>query len=588
MHATGIGKRGALLLVIAACGLVAAVHPGAWLDLKLLDLEFRQLRAHTTLAGDDSIVIVGIDEASVRAVPEPMTLWHRPLAVFLHGMALAQPKAVGIDLVLPERSYDAVLPGADKTLLRGLLESRRVAPVVLAITKEPGGRARPIHQLFLTAVGDGNAAYALWPIDRDGVVRRFDERLGEDAQRVPTLAGRLIQLAGAAPGEGLIDFSRGADLGYIPFKDVVDLAERNDAARLQQLFRGRIVLLGALLPFVDRHAMPVNIANWEEQSSDAPAIVLYAQAIRTAASDGFVREMPAFAAALLTMLCALGWFVSARGGGVAAIFLGASAAAVAASTTLLAHGVHLPMADPLIALAAALVARFAWDTSGRLAERLRLRRSFGGYVSPGVLDSILSGKLSQGLGGTRQRIAIFFADVRGFTKRSEAMRPEEVIGMLNGYFERVTAAIHKHGGTVDKFMGDGIMAFFGAPNSLGNASQSAVDAAADMVSGVAELNRELTAEGLPPIAIGIGIHSGDAVVGHVGSAARHEYTAIGDAVNVASRLEGATKDCGHTLVVSRDVFEELHDTEGWTYLGQLELKGHSPVASYGKFRITEA
>jgi len=578
----------AFLLVAAACGLVAAVHAGEWIDLKLLDLEFRALRAHAAAAGDEPIAIVGIDEASVRATPEPMTLWHRPLAEFLHGMALAQPKAVGIDLVLPERSYDAVLPGADKTLLRALLETRRVAPVVLAVTKEPGGGMRPVHQVFLTAVGDGNAAYALWPVDRDGVVRRFTERLGDHGERVPTLAGRLLQLAGAPPGEGLLDFARGSDLGYTPFKDVVDLARRGDASRLQELFRGKIVLLGALLPFVDRHAMPVDIAAWEAGAPDAPAVVLYAQAIRTGLGAGFIREAPPLAVAALTLLCALGWLVSARGAVVAAIFLGTCLAALAASTALLARGTHWPVAGTLLALAIALAARFAWDTSGRLVERLRLRRSFAGYVSPGVLDSILAGKLSQGLGGTRQRIAILFADVRGFTRRSQEMPPEEVIGMLNRYFDRVTAAIHRHGGTVDKFMGDGIMAFFGAPNPLADASRAAVRAAEDIVAGVHELNREMADDGLPPLAIGIGIHAGHAVVGHVGSASRHEYTAIGDAVNVASRLEGATKEAGYTLVVSGEVYEELGEKGGWTDLGELALKGHTPVAGYGRYPVKEA
>jgi class 3 adenylate cyclase len=132
-------------------------------------------------------------------------------------------------------------------------------------------------------------------------------------------------------------------------------------------------------------------------------------------------------------------------------------------------------------------------------------------------------------------------------------------------------------------MGDGIMAFFGAPNVLANPSKQAVATAFDMVRELEELNAEFFCEGLEPLAIGIGIHTGEAVVGHVGASARHEYTAIGDAVNVASRLEGTTKECGFTVVCSREVLEAIGEGAGWEYLGEMQLKGHSPVASYGRF-----
>ena len=148
---------------------------------------------------------------------------------------------------------------------------------------------------------------------------------------------------------------------------------------------------------------------------------------------------------------------------------------------------------------------------------------------------------------------MLFADIRGFTARSETIAPEATVRLLNRYFTEVTESIHGAGGTLDKFIGDGVMAFFGAPQSIANPCAPACAAARDMLARVVRLNGELAAQGEAPIAIGVGLHAGDAVVGNMGSAARHNYTAIGDAVNVASRLEGLTKDVGYPLVVSAAV-----------------------------------
>jgi class 3 adenylate cyclase len=130
-------------------------------------------------------------------------------------------------------------------------------------------------------------------------------------------------------------------------------------------------------------------------------------------------------------------------------------------------------------------------------------------------------------------------------------------------------------------MGDGIMAFFNAPKQSENPCAQAFASARDMLARLAALNRELAAEGIEPIMIGVGLHVGDAVVGHVGSRARHEYTAIGDVVNVASRLEGLTKEVGYPLVCTRDVVDALADKTGFVLLGPKPVKGHTPVEVFG-------
>jgi class 3 adenylate cyclase len=216
----------------------------------------------------------------------------------------------------------------------------------------------------------------------------------------------------------------------------------------------------------------------------------------------------------------------------------------------------------------------------RLRERRRLRGVFGGYVSPQVMVEIELGRL-EGRASTRAFLCVLFLDVRGFTTRSETMAPEPLIDLLNGLFEASTDAIHAQGGTVNEFTGDGLMAFFGAPAPLANPCEPAFDAARDILGRLEKLNADLVRRGVEPLAIGLGLACGDAVVGHVGAERRHAYTAIGDCVNVAARLEGLTKALGYPLILSSAVAARVTDDGRLARLGAQALKGHSPVEVYG-------
>jgi class 3 adenylate cyclase len=197
------------------------------------------------------------------------------------------------------------------------------------------------------------------------------------------------------------------------------------------------------------------------------------------------------------------------------------------------------------------------------------------------MEEIVAGRLSQELGGTQKEVCVLFSDIRNFTTYSEGKSPEEVISLLNEYFSEMTAAIHKHGGTVDKFIGDGIMAFFGAPKRLDCAERNALESAQDMLISLHHLNKKLAARGVQPIRIGIGLNSGKVVVGHVGSESRHEYTAIGDVVNTASRIEGLTKDLGYPIVCSSTVASAVGFAGGMVDLGEKPIKGHTDIHVYG-------
>ncbi len=184
-----------------------------------------------------------------------------------------------------------------------------------------------------------------------------------------------------------------------------------------------------------------------------------------------------------------------------------------------------------------------------LEERERIKDTFGRYVSRDVAEAVLSGRVP--LRGELREVTILFQDIRGFTSLTEKSNPEELVGILNRFFTEMVAAVEAQGGVVRQFTGDGVMAMFGAPVTHADDPPRAVRAGLDMLHRLEALNRRLEGEGWPPLRIGIGIHTGDVVAGQLGPDERIEYSVIGDAVNVASRIESLTKEMGATLLVSQ-------------------------------------
>ncbi|MGE0882201.1 MAG: adenylate/guanylate cyclase domain-containing protein [Blastocatellales bacterium] len=210
-------------------------------------------------------------------------------------------------------------------------------------------------------------------------------------------------------------------------------------------------------------------------------------------------------------------------------------------------------------------------TYERLQKQSRARDSLVRFLPRQVIDEIMRSPESIKLGGVRQKITALFADVRNFTTLSENSSPELIVNLLNRYFSMVSEIIFKHGGTLDKYIGDGLMAMFGAPYVSELDAIQAVRAAVEVQKAMIPFNESLKAEDLPPIDIGIGINTGQAIVGYIGSETRLDYTAIGDTVNIASRLEGLAQP--GQIVVSENTMQALDETFILNNLGTVKLKG---------------
>ena len=214
-----------------------------------------------------------------------------------------------------------------------------------------------------------------------------------------------------------------------------------------------------------------------------------------------------------------------------------------------------------------------------LQERDKLKTTFGKYMTDAVVDHLMAGKVQ--LGGEVLTATILFSDIRSFTSFSEKMDAKSLVALLNEYFTEMVDEVIKEDGVVDKYIGDGIMAVFGAPVAKPDTAIHAVRAAVGMRKALEALNEKLVARGMAAIKTGIGIHTGQVVAGNIGSEKRMEYTVIGDTVNLASRLESATKELGVAVLISHDTYELVKDHFELRAIKEIHVKGREqPVMTY--------
>jgi adenylate cyclase len=239
------------------------------------------------------------------------------------------------------------------------------------------------------------------------------------------------------------------------------------------------------------------------------------------------------------------------------------------------------LVQPLTAGAIALFAGTAYQYFVEGREKRKVKGLFGRYVSRDVYEQLLAHPEMAELGGSRREMTVLFSDIRGFTTVTERGDPEEIVTQLNQYFSKMVEVVFRHQGTLDKFVGDMVMALFGAPLDDPDHAEHAVQAAIDMVRELGELNRTWAAAGMAQLDIGIGINSGDMIAGNIGSSSIMSYTVIGDNVNLGSRLESLNKEYKTRIIMSEATRTRLTGTYDTRPLGDVVVKGKSkPVAIF--------
>lgn len=336
-------------------------------------------------------------------------------------------------------------------------------------------------------------------------------------------------------------------------------------------FRDKIVFIGAsALGAFDVFATPVGPVT--------PGVLVHAAALESLLKQRAMRVPPPWTPhALLLLMAALGAAVVWSFGSAARQVLAGAALAgaylLAALYSFQRADLWLPLAAPLVTLVASFAAHNVtrYVTTGR--ELRQTRQTLSRYMSPDVVEHIMAQGGPDQLRGQKREITVMFSDVRNFTKMSEMRTPVEVLDILNRYLDAMTEIVFSHRGVVDKFMGDGILCYWGAFGDAGVHAQLAAATAAKMVVKLEELNKIWGRDGLPKLNIGIGINTGEAVFGNLGAGKKIEFTVLGDTVNVASRLEALNKELKTRVILSEATRDQLGAESQARLLKEIVIRG---------------
>ncbi|MES2940126.1 MAG: adenylate/guanylate cyclase domain-containing protein [Pseudomonadota bacterium] len=357
----------------------------------------------------------------------------------------------------------------------------------------------------------------------------------------------------------------GGSFRYIPASDV--LGKRLAAGALKD----KIVLLGTTAPgLLDLRVTPVGEAY--------PGVETHANMI-SGLLDGKMLVKPDYAVGFeITVLLAAGLllaFALPLLPALRAVLLSVAVLGAVVALNLwlyLGYGLVLPLAGAVAMVLTAFALNMSYGYFVESRSKRELANLFGTYVPPELVDEMVKDPDSYSMQAANKELTVMFCDMRGFTQLSEQMEPTQLQHLLNEVFSRLTGLIRNNRGTIDKYMGDCVMAFWGAPVELPEHAHLAVKTAMEMASAVRRINEEHRAKGLPEIGVGIGINTGTMCVGDMGSDVRRSYTVIGDAVNLGSRLEGLSKVYGVDIVVSEST-RKLAPGFAWQELDRVRVKG---------------
>jgi adenylate cyclase len=615
------------LLSFALCRILLW-DTNAGLSIDVLNWLTQDQRLEDASSMPSAVVLIGIDEETFR---DEGTFRYRPrnsytpeLAVVLDAVHAADPKLIGLDVIFPVsnaalgKNYDTPF----YTALHSLAEDRKVVLGFLQNGKTP---IVPFPAQIV-AVGADSVAPLNVSEDLDGVIRRvplafpssnpgeppqlsfgtalFARSQGLTAAFERDGALRLGDRLYPDPGKGiLLNFNRPANGPEIhSLVDLFECARAGDAEFFRRHFENKIVLLSVISDVEDRlltaqrfatDPLPVGFAErcrrpahpefYTETARQAiPGALIHARLIDNLLTGAPLTALPNPASAAAVMALALigallalhlrGWIAAASIAVVSFCWV------VASAQVFFRTGLVLPLLSGLGGIAIALPLGLGVRAAGFDRARARLFRDFALYLPPAELKRLTQAEQAPELGGELRQVSILFSDIAGFTQQSESAPPAEVVARLNAYFERMVQIVDRHGGFVDKFIGDGLLAVFGAPVADPRNPSSATAAALEMEEAVHVLSAELVRAGKPPISIRIGVHSGEAIVGNIGSSRRFNYTVIGDAVNLASRLEGVAKQLGVSIAVS-EATRALCPTLRFRPLGRYRVVGRAQPVS---------
>jgi len=629
----------AIILVALACGVAFILPPFGFIHgwsidaLTALRWEFFGARRDPA---STPVAVIAIDEETYETPPfkgSPTLTWTTEIGRVLNAVIDGGAKVVGFDIVFPTSIEQSEIPfgddllgarmrGFDRAFLRSLATGSSAGKVVLGETLR-GDRPSPGQRI---AVGQQKNIRALNIYsDPDEVMRRIPLTFPADGKQVPSMALELasralntepvlakdgsVTLAGylipsAVPNTLTLNFEGGAnDVQTFSFADLHGCVERNNTDFFHREFAGKIVIFGALLDSEDRKITSKRFATGLDGSraprcalppapptagqfkrSSIAGVYIHATAVHNLMARDAIVEPGALPATIIAIVFAALAALAARvlaPGAAALVYFGMVAAWTCFATLAFTRSLALPLSEPFLAGLAAMAAIVAYRlVVADKGERL-LRKSFALYLAPQVIDKMLSSNKLPELGGETRDVTVFFSDLAGFSSISEKMTPAELVRFMNEYLSAMTDIIESKGGYIDKYIGDSIVAVFGAPADDSDHASNAARAALGCRARLDELNQGSAAFRGYKVAHRMGLNSGEALVGNIGSRRRFNYSVMSDAVNVASRLEGANKYYGTTIAASEMTVALTGSAFTWRELDAIRVQGRSgPVKIY--------
>ena len=574
----GVGAA-AVVVALGVSGLLETYELG-WLDRFF---EVRRPRTPTA-----PIVIISIDESSFVELNEQWPFARATHARLIATVAAAGPLAIGMDVIFDQPSSRG--PDDDPALGEAVAQARNVvlgaAPVTdqgfytdtrLSYTRSAPNL--PIPAIRRGAAGVG--AINLLP-DIDNHVRRAPRSIWTGTEQLPSLdievyrvatGSGLMAVALPAQDEILINFSGPPrTFPWVAYYQVVNGEVE------PEFFRGKIVLIGPTFELA-HDIFPTPFARGGELM---PGVEIHANVLETYISGNHLREVPAAVSTALAAVAAL--LAAALVVRLHPLRALAAVTLLAVIVTVFAYDAFLYRDIWMRAMAGTLALVLGYGTTvvDNFVREQRERRRLSQFFSPEVLREVVRHRHEGSLGSGRRLVTVLFCDIRGFTALSEKLEPEEVAEMLREYLTEMTEVIFKHGGTVDKYMGDCVMALYNVPFEDSDHVVKAMQTALELQERTLQVSARWEARLGATIRSGIGINTGEAVVGTMGSRQRLEYTAIGDTINLGSRLESLTKEYGVAIIISEFTQQRLKDGFLTRELGQVTVRGKTqPVKIYG-------
>lgn len=558
---------------------------------RLMDIGISDRLNQRETVTNKKIYIIGIDDRTLEQYG-PVNTWSRDipaqLVSTLSGASGKGPAVIGFDVIYSERADEA----ADDRFAQACGQAGNVVAAMSFSFKEQPEKGEdgrivynPYHVDHVIAPYESLrneviCGFANTFVDTDGYVRQAMAYLDYEGERVYSLSSQVYQIYQESRGETAVypeTYGRnnryyfsysGKAGGY----SVVSMADVLDGTVDAAIFQDAIVLVGAYAVGMQDSYMPAIAHN-----SQMYGVEIHANIIEALLEGRTQLPISPVAYALAaTLVCALFYACTRKLRLLySTILLALLTAADLVFSRVMYDGGRIV---PTILLPICLLIIYLMQVvRGYLTEIMRRRRVinvFKQYVAPQVVDKISKDRdFELVIGGENRHIAVLFVDIRGFTTMSESLKPEEVVEILNEYLGLTTQSIFDNGGTLDKFVGDATMAVFNAPFDLDDYIFRAVCTAWDMQAGANAIAEKFKARFGKSVSFGIGVNCGNAVVGNIGCDFRMDYTAIGDTVNTAARLESNAK--AGQILISSDVYEAVKDRISATPIGEIPLKGKS-------------